>query len=105
MTDRELGVTLPEGAFEAQPVDVSYLEITGQDLHMSVRSELDAMNTDATHHTQFYAFRSILTNGVASGSMTKEQGAELAVLWMTDNPEDNSGHMESFLLEVSTGKA
>lgn len=103
MTDRALGVPTPGDVSTLKPVDVRFREIIGSDLHLSILDELNTMNIEGIHSPS-EAFISVLSREIADGSMAKEQSAELAVLWMTDNPEDSSGHVESFLIEISTRK-
>ncbi len=105
MNDRDQMVSFRHrDVFSVPPVDVRYREIIGDDLSVSICDELNVMNIEGIHSPS-EAFRSILSRGIASGNMTKEESAELAILWMTDNPEDSSGHVESFLIEISTRKS
>lgn len=104
MTDRALGVPTPCDVSTLKPVDIRFREIIGSDLHLSIRDELNTMNIEGIHSPS-EAVVSVLSRGIADGSMSKEQSAELALLWMTDNPEDSSGNVASFLIDLSTSKA
>lgn len=104
MVEQGQNVRFPENLLGVKPLDERYMELTGHELDTCIDGILEVMNIEGIH-SRAEAFRNILHDDIAAGTMKKEDAAELAVLFMNEYPEDTSGHVEFLLMELSASKA